>query len=943
MKQEEKPLEHRMIGPYQVIKSLGRGGMGEVFLVYDQKCQRKIALKKILPGLSTHKTIKERFLREAKFASKLSHPSIVPIFSIDDSNEIYYTMPFIEGENLKDILKSTLEKEKKGLSPHEIGISIPTLIRIFLSVCQAISYAYSKGILHRDLKPDNIMVGKFGEVLLLDWGIATNVDEEEPESEETPVSIHKENNLTKPGKVLGTVNFLAPERALKHKATIQSEIYSLGVILYQILTLRLPFYRKNLEHFRKILHLETIEPPEEVAPYRDIPKQLSTITMKCLKSKPEERYSSLSDLIFDLENFMQGKPEWGLAATLNINHKHNWEFQENILLSKQMAISNILESLEWYGLMISKHPFSGNLRIEFHLYLPDKSEGLGILMCIPEASDRKTLEDGYCLWIDPLSHENIVLYRSNAEILSISNSGIFSNYENHICIQKIENSVQVFINGSLKLSYTSHIPIVGTHIGILYKSPDFQISPLSIFNGTHALMINCLSVPDAFLASKNFDQALIEYQKIFNSFQDRREGLEALFRAGFTLLEKGKRSKDAQEKEKLFTKAFDEFEKLRTTTAAPLEYLGKSLVYYALSDSEEEIKCLELALRKFPSHPLLSILKEQIIFRLHESAKEDKISAYKLLLICLQHMQEIFNSPTHQKLLDNLQAHWPILPFISQKIYFSNPKSKFIHLSIQLAFWLNNPLVLLEIEQTLDKLLEESKAIVINLFFAMLYLYQEGFAKRILEENKDLLLDQTPPYFHYFLFQDFLNPTPSIDCLNAFISTLESPISFHKLRIFYFFLEKSYEEDAQINTSSYIEKLRKSTEHSRDLYSLKVSDLKNTLFQADIHRAETILSQFSEKELNDPRSILHFLYVAYLYKKYGEDKALSMLSFSSKDSIFQITRYYKERQHSQMFFYEKIEMYKKLLFFNKLIGNQEKYIEYNKKLKSLIQEQKEQF
>ena len=241
--QEELPEK---IGPYTVLESLGKGGMGEVFLAQDPVCGRKVALKRIRAEPKANKTIQDRFLREAQVASVLSHPSIVPILAIQTNPpEVYYTMPFVEGETLRQILRTA--KEKTGKS-NPIARSIPTLTRVFLQVCEAIAYTHSKGIIHRDLKPENIIVGKYGEVMILDWGIADFLDQIK---EEEPLYEKKISNvdLTRPGKITGTLAYMAPERLTGQGSSIQTDIYALGVILYQMLTLQLPFVRKSLASF----------------------------------------------------------------------------------------------------------------------------------------------------------------------------------------------------------------------------------------------------------------------------------------------------------------------------------------------------------------------------------------------------------------------------------------------------------------------------------------------------------------------------------------------------------------------------------------------------------------------------------------------------------------------------------------------------------------------
>ena len=145
------------IGHYDVIGTIGKGGMGIVYLAYDHVCGRKIAIKKILEDYQGLQQVQERFLKEAKIASQLTHPSIIPIYSIySDGIEIYYTMPFIQGETLKEILKKAKIK-KSSRNKDQNATSIPALIRILINICQAIAYAHSNHVLHRDIKPENIV------------------------------------------------------------------------------------------------------------------------------------------------------------------------------------------------------------------------------------------------------------------------------------------------------------------------------------------------------------------------------------------------------------------------------------------------------------------------------------------------------------------------------------------------------------------------------------------------------------------------------------------------------------------------------------------------------------------------------------------------------------------------------------------------------------------
>ncbi|MFI5343722.1 MAG: protein kinase, partial [Chlamydiales bacterium] len=335
---------------YQIMETIGKGGMGEVFAAFDPQCKRRIALKRIRLDLLEHPQIRHRFLKEAHITCQLTHPAIIPIYAIQSSPEsVFYTMPLVEGETLKQILRKTRRQEKKGEKLDHIGGSIPALMRIFVTVCQAVAYAHSKGILHRDLKPENVIVGKYGEVLILDWGLAKWIDQKCEDEFEIglPNEPAKSHFQTRMGKVVGTIAYMAPERATGEPANIQTDIYALGVMLYQMLALRNPFQRGSLEEFRKKAHLEELIDPIIAAPHRDVPKMLAQYTLKCLAKDPKERYHTVDELIHDLETYVEGRSEWFHMADLNINEKADWEFQENVLLAEHIAITRTTEEAEW--------------------------------------------------------------------------------------------------------------------------------------------------------------------------------------------------------------------------------------------------------------------------------------------------------------------------------------------------------------------------------------------------------------------------------------------------------------------------------------------------------------------------------------------------------------------------------------------------------------------
>ncbi|MFS8563665.1 MAG: protein kinase [Rhabdochlamydiaceae bacterium] len=703
---------------FRLLKSLGKGGMGEVFLAYDGVCKREIALKKIRDDLLKYKTIHNRFLREARIAASLTHPSIIPIFSIHEDEKLtYYTMPYIEGKTLKKLLSKSEDA------------SISSLMRIFLSVSQAIAYCHSKKVLHRDLKPENIIVGKFGEVLLIDWGLAELMDEQEKEGDE---DIPEIPSLTRPGKVVGTLQYLAPERILGEDASEKADIYALGVILYQLLTLRLPFKRIDLASSQKTVQFEHFIDPREMAPYREIPPQLAMIAKKALEPSKEMRYQYVKEMIVDLESYIEGNPEWLFIEELSIDNKECWEFQENILLAKHIAITRSTEVMEWVSLMVSKNSFGGNMKMEVAIKLGPLGSGIGLLVNVPTPTERKELIDGYCLWIGSEENPGLKLFCSNIEVAYIPHITLKRNEFQTIQVEKTENHLRFFLNEELVCNYTSHSPLRGSHIGLLYRDADFDLQHLKVFIGSHNLNVSCLAVPDALLASKNFVGALSEYRRIAHSFPGRIEGREAIFRAGTTLLENASTSKKLQLKKQLFSLALEEFGKLHGAAGAPLEYLGKSLVYKAIGETSEEIKCLELAIRKYAKHPLLPRLIEHIIFRLHEASKYNRLAAYHLALLTLRFLPQIFDNPDNRKLMCSLEEHWESLDFLSTK-------DAIIHLS----FVLGKPLPLLESIES-GKNVEDALFALLNLGCIKI-LKENSAAKKNQEIQQALALQYDSP------------------------------------------------------------------------------------------------------------------------------------------------------------------------------------------------------
>jgi len=313
-------------GRYEMKRFHAKGGMGEVWLAEDCDIRRPVALKKIREG---HVGLKERFLLEAQITGQLEHPGVVPVheLSVDENGEPFYVMRFIHGRTLDGAVK-----EYHATGPTATGEGLPRevallrLLQSFINICQTVAYAHSRGVIHRDLKPDNVMVGDYGETLLLDWGLAKVVDKKEAASVSLKgdlaeysivrLTISGESCETVYGAVKGTPGYVSPEAAEGFVDQIDkvSDVYLLGATLYHILTGRAP--RKGKDMVAVIMEARKTQPPPPRSITPEIPKALEAICMKAMAFRKEDRYQTALALAEDMQRYLAGEPVSAYEETL---------------------------------------------------------------------------------------------------------------------------------------------------------------------------------------------------------------------------------------------------------------------------------------------------------------------------------------------------------------------------------------------------------------------------------------------------------------------------------------------------------------------------------------------------------------------------------------------------------------------------------------------------
>ncbi|MFN4259995.1 MAG: protein kinase domain-containing protein [Gemmataceae bacterium] len=356
---------------YVIAGEIARGGMGAICRAVDCDIRREVAIKYLLNQADARHKI--RFVEEAQITGQLEHPNIVPIheLGVDGRQQLFFSMKMVRGRSLAQVLKALRQRTPEV----EQEYTLTRLLTIFVNICNALAYAHSRCVVHRDLKPANIMLGSFGEVYVMDWGLAKVFGQDAPPwHAEQPADLSVaqvktstyptqngspelitdrllDSDLTRDGTVLGTPAYMPPEQALGKVAELDErcDIYSLGAILYEMLTLQPPVDPKGgtKEVLKRVIE-GAIVPPKLRSPQRFqaglIPKELSAIALKALARDPVERYLTVERLRGDIELFLEGR-------SVSVKPDTTWETTVK-LVKRNKAVSAVSAAAALLLLMV---------------------------------------------------------------------------------------------------------------------------------------------------------------------------------------------------------------------------------------------------------------------------------------------------------------------------------------------------------------------------------------------------------------------------------------------------------------------------------------------------------------------------------------------------------------------------------------------------------------
>ena len=299
---------------YTQVRTIGLGGVGLVVSAHDPNLDRDVAVKMIRGENKNRLPEIERFIREARATANIEHPNVIPVheMGVMDGVGVYFTMKKVKGDDFNKIIESL----KKGDREYCEKYTRLYLLEIFISVCNGVAFAHNKRIIHRDLKPHNILIGDYGEVLVMDWGLAKYLDcNEEEKYRDVPAEkgvgvLHGDPSMTTDGTISGTPHYMPPEQADGKILELdeRSDIYSLGAMLYHILTYTPPYDGEDVYNVLADVQKGNFIRPREKCPKFKIPRELEAVCIKAMSLEKIKRYQSVQELIKDVRNYIEGFP-----------------------------------------------------------------------------------------------------------------------------------------------------------------------------------------------------------------------------------------------------------------------------------------------------------------------------------------------------------------------------------------------------------------------------------------------------------------------------------------------------------------------------------------------------------------------------------------------------------------------------------------------------------
>jgi serine/threonine-protein kinase len=692
--------------------------MGDVFLARDEALGRRIALKRIRLDRAGEADIRRRFEIEARVTSVLQHPAIVPVYQlVREGEEIFYTMRPVEGMTFGDLLWRLRDVDSRAREEWPPA----RLVRLFLQAAHAVAYAHSRGVIHRDLKPSNIMIGPFEEVVVLDWGMAKVLDaagdEWRGEGAEAPPPLAADSS---PRSVVGTPAYMAPQQLLGAPADVASDIFSLGVTLYELLTLRLPWEAADLEGLYRA-RSRAPRMPTRFEPATAIPHDLALAVLRALEFEPGKRFPSVTGFAKEVADALEGRATWQVEEKALARGK--WSFTGGRLDEDGGELTLRSGGLLRYFCV---ERFGENVRLSFDFNVPRGNHDLSVWL---HAAEPRASAEGYRLVVLAGNRQSVSLLRSGRVVAGGHAPRCEQGRWHSVTATREDDRFQLSVDGEEVYVHHDPIPLRGGFVGITAQSSALRIRNLTVLSRGTSATVSCLAVPDAFFNRRLYAEARAEYEAIAQSQSGRNEGRLAGFRAGLCLLEMAREEDgDGEFRAFLIDEASEVFLRLKGANRSCFEGLGLAMAAVARADPEGEIAGLTRAFSDHPGDPHLAAVREWLLGRLHSAGRHDRRLTAALLPLAISNCMDGWGRSVARDLMKVVHHEWEIPSFVTSRGRFrANDPASHAEAKMLLGFWTARPE---SIEDALDELAATGRFRPHHVADAVLCLIELGDAPR---------------------------------------------------------------------------------------------------------------------------------------------------------------------------------------------------------------------
>lgn len=502
---------------YALRRLLGKGGYGRVYAAFDRDLQREVALKVVTPPENVERDL---FIREARVTAGLVHPNIPALYDVAEREGTFFlSMQPVSGQSLGSLIRSAASEGATEVMPPV------KLMEVMLKVADALEYAHAEGVVHRDVKPDNILIGSYGEVMLVDWG-AAHVGREE---------------LAGPGLVIGTPTYMAPEQLTSGIPTPASDIYGLGATLFHSLLLRVPLARDESERFWQRKARGSIDPPTNAELAR-APRALLGIAIKAMSAQARDRYTSMKALGEALRDVLTGRNAWlaPLMETLSDD-----SYRERWVAIPEGAFERCEERLVSKGsdgcLLVYKQRLGAGVALEFDgEILPGERPGdLSVVWTeddVFEPAPHWPTRGTISLQVGAFDNLSAGIYRDFANCLQGRSLSIDPGRPYQVRAEVDEQAFRLFLDGKLIAEYEQLFSTASGYIAVYSYASGKAFSNLKLFERAVPERISPTAVGDAFYAKAEYAAAAAQYSRVEQRLPGTELAEEARFKRGLCCL-----------------------------------------------------------------------------------------------------------------------------------------------------------------------------------------------------------------------------------------------------------------------------------------------------------------------------------------------------------------------------------------------------------------------